>query len=162
MLNKLFKKAKLLKIYAPINGEIVPLESVPDPVFSQKMMGEGVAIIPNNGNVSSPVEGEVVQVAPTKHAVGLRAEDGTEVLIHVGLETVELKGNGFSLNVNVGDKVSVGDSLMEVDLNYIRENAENIITPIVITNSQESGKSYEITNEKSAAAGETIIISSGK
>ena len=96
MLSKLFKKRKL-QIYAPVNGEVIPLDQVPDPVFSQKMMGEGVAIMPHNGNIHAPIEGTVILVSDTKHAIGLRSSDGTEILIHIGLETVSLKGKGFTV-----------------------------------------------------------------
>ena len=142
MLSNLFKKRKL-QIFAPVNGEIIPLDQVPDPVFSQKMMGEGVAIMPDKGNIHAPVEGTVVLVSDTKHAIGLRSNDGTEILIHVGLETVSLKGKGFTVLVETGDKVSVGQSLIEVDWDYIREHAKSIITPIVITNSNERNVQYD-------------------
>lgn len=153
-----FKKEKL-HIVAPVNGSIVPIEEVPDPVFSQKMMGEGVAILPKEGNIFSPVNGKVILVAATKHAIGLRADDGSEILIHVGLETVALNGEGFKMAVHDGDKVSVGQLLMEVDWEYIRTHAKSTITPIVITNSQEGKKEYILTEEKEALQGRTVIIS---
>ncbi len=155
MLSKLFKKRKL-QIYAPVNGEIVSLEQVPDPVFSQKMMGEGIAIMPEKGNIHAPVEGTVVLVSDTKHAVGLRSDDGTEILIHIGLETVALKGEGFTVLVAAGDKVSMGQALIEVDWDYIREHAKSIITPIVITNSAERNVQLEITKE--GIMGETVLM----
>ncbi|WP_188455828.1 PTS sugar transporter subunit IIA [Virgibacillus oceani] len=158
MFKNLFKKSSNHKIYSPINGKIVPLEEVPDPVFSQKMMGEGVAIIPSTGKVVSPADGKIVQVPESKHAVGIQTDDGLELLIHIGLETVALKGEGFTPKVTVGDQVSVGDSLMEFDLAYIGEHAKDVITPIVITNSQTSGKTFEITEQKDGKAGETEII----
>ncbi|MFB4166974.1 PTS glucose transporter subunit IIA [Virgibacillus sp. JSM 102003] len=159
MFKNLFKKeSSNTKIYAPINGEIVSLEEVPDPVFSQKMMGDGIAIKPSEGQVYSPVEGEVVQIPETKHAIGLRTEDGIEILIHIGLETVSLEGKGFTINVSTGDKVSVGDSLMEFDLEYVRNNASSDISPIVITNGKDTGKSFSMTEEKESTAKETVII----
>jgi|SRR5690625_1080710 len=158
MLKNLFNKPKETKIFAPANGEIVALEDVPDPVFSQKMMGEGIAIVPAEGKIVSPVDGEIIQVPDTKHAIGIRSEDGMEILIHVGLETVALKGEGFNTNVQTGDQVSVGQALLDFDLEYVRENAENMITPIVITNSSNSDKQYTMTTEKEGSAGETVII----
>ncbi len=155
MLSKLFKKRKL-EIYAPVNGQIVPLDQVPDPVFSEKMMGEGIAIMPDKGNIHAPVEGTVVLVSDTKHAIGLRSNDGTEILIHIGLETVALKGEGFTVLVAAGDKVSVGQSLIEVDWDYIREHAKSIITPIVITNSAERNVQLEVTKE--GIMGETVLM----
>jgi len=161
MFKNLFKKSqeeKDLQIYAPLNGKIVPLEDVPDPVFNQKMMGEGIAITPNEGKVVCPVEGKIVQVPETKHAVGIEAKDGTEILIHIGLETVALKGEGFTMNVAMGDSVSVGDSLIDFDLDYIKEQASDIVTPIVITNSNDGDKSFVMTEEKEATAGETVLM----
>lgn len=134
------------------------LEEVPDPVFSQKILGQGIAIIPHEGKVHAPVNGEVIQVAPTKHAVGVRAEDGTEILIHVGLETVSLKGKGFTLEIGVGDTVTVGQPLLTFDLEYTRTHAKSIVTPIVITNSQHSAKQYKLTEDKAGKMGETVII----
>ncbi|MEO2078555.1 MAG: PTS glucose transporter subunit IIA [Bacillus sp. (in: firmicutes)] len=153
----IFKKEKLA-IFAPVNGEIIPLSEVPDPVFSQKMMGEGIAMVPEEGKVSSPVKGSVILVADTKHAVGIRAVDGTEILVHVGLETVSLNGEGFTVAVNVGDKVAAGQLLMKVDLDTIKARAKSIITPIVITNSHENGKQYRFTQDKKGTIGETVII----
>ncbi|MBP1947437.1 PTS sugar transporter subunit IIA [Virgibacillus litoralis] len=163
MFKNLFKKeSSNTKIYAPINGEIVSLEEVPDPVFSQKMMGDGIAIKPNKGQVYSPVEGEVVQIPDTKHAIGLRTGDGIEILIHIGLETVSLEGKGFTINVSTGDKVSVGDSLMEFDLEYVRNNASSDISPIVITNGKDTGKTFSMTEERESIAGETVIITTSE
>ncbi len=155
MLSKLFKKRKL-QIVAPINGEIIPLDQVPDPVFSQKMMGDGVAIMPDKGNIHAPVEGTVILVSDTKHAIGLRSNDGTEILIHVGLETVLLKGMGFTTLVKAGDKVSLGQSLIEVDWDYIREHAKSIVTPIVITNSAE--RDVLCFHTKEGIMGETVLM----
>ncbi len=158
MLFNFFKKPKLLQIYSPINGQIIPLEEVPDPVFSERLMGEGVAIIPTEGNVYAPVEGTIILIASTKHAIGIQTEDGTEVLIHVGIETVSLDGKGFKMAVNMGDRVSVGQLLMEVDWTYIGTYAKSSITPIVITNSQDNAKQYTTTKEKIGIKGKTVIM----
>lgn len=147
-----------LEIVAPVNGDIIPLTEVPDPVFSEKMMGEGIAMTPSDGRFVSPVNGEIIQVPDTKHAVGIRAEDGSEILIHIGLETVGLKGEGFDAKVKEGDTISVGDLLIEADLDYISEHADSIITPIIITNSKDSEKTYEMSAEQHGHAGETIIM----
>ncbi|MFD2444967.1 PTS glucose transporter subunit IIA [Bacillus sp. CGMCC 1.16607] len=157
MLFNLFKKEKL-QIVMPVNGEIVPIEKVPDPVFSQKMMGQGIAVIPVGGNICAPVEGKIIQIAPTKHAIGILAKDGSEILIHIGLETVSLKGEGFKVDVSLGETVSVGQLLVKVDWEYIRTHAKSIITPIVITNSHGGDKVYTITEEKEGIQGETVIM----
>jgi PTS system glucose-specific IIA component len=153
-----FKKTKELNIYAPVSGEIIPLEEVPDPVFNQKMIGEGSAVVPANGDIVAPVDGKVIQVAPTKHAIGILTEDGTEILIHVGLDTVSLQGEGFQAAVKEGEMVSVGQTLLKVDWDYIKAHATSIVTPIVITNSHGSGKQFSFTSNKEGVAGKTVII----
>ncbi|MFJ7859116.1 PTS glucose transporter subunit IIA [Peribacillus sp. NPDC097206] len=160
MFSKLFKKTPKTPqlIYAPISGEILSIEEVPDPVFSQKMMGEGMAIVPIDGNVSSPVSGKVIQIAPTKHAIGVLADDGTELLIHVGLETVALKGEGFDVKVNVGDSITVGQLLLTYHLQHIKEHAKSDMLIMVITNSQTNTHKYEMSLDKVARMGETVVI----
>ncbi|WP_077324907.1 PTS sugar transporter subunit IIA [Virgibacillus siamensis] len=158
MFKKMFGK-KEVSIVAPLNGELVPLEEVPDPVFNQKMMGDGIAIKPADGKVCAPADGKIIQIPETKHAIGLRTADGVEILIHIGLETVSLKGEGFTVKTEVGKQVTAGDALLEFDLEYVRENASDTVTPIVITNGKESGKHFSISEEKECQAGETVIIS---
>lgn len=157
----IFKKSKL-QIFTPVTGKIISIEEVTDPVFSEKMMGEGVAVIPTEGNIYAPVDGTIIQIAPTKHAIGILAEDGTEILIHVGLETVSLKGEGFKVAVSMGDNVSVGQLLMEVNWEYIGTHAKSTVIPIVITNSHEGKKRYLITEEKKALQGKTVLITASE
>ncbi|MDI4707194.1 PTS glucose transporter subunit IIA, partial [Pseudoalteromonas shioyasakiensis] len=108
--------------------------------------------------IVSPVNGKVVQIPDSRHAIGLKTDNGTEVLIHVGLETVALGGKGFTLNVSEGDKVRVGQPLLNVDLSYISENASSVITPVVITNSNDIDKKITLSEEKEAKAGETVLV----
>ena len=108
------------------------LGEVPDPVFSQKIVGDGMAVIPSEGKLLSPVDGEIISVADTKHAYGLRTAEGLELLIHVGLETVHLNGECFQVFVKPGDKVKAGDLLAEVDLAYLKERGINPITPVLV------------------------------
>lgn len=136
-LKKLFGKNEVKTaevLVAPITGKVIPLEEVPDPVFAQKMMGDGIAIEPTEGTVVSPVNGEIVQFFPTKHAIGIKSETGVEILIHVGLETVGMNGEGFEALVKVGDKVTVGTPLLTFDIELIKEKAKSIVTPIILTN----------------------------
>ncbi|MGQ0453528.1 glucose PTS transporter subunit IIA, partial [Bacillus sp. SS-TM] len=121
-------------IVAPLTGAVKNIEEVPDPVFAGRMMGDGVAIDPTEGVVVSPVDGEIVQLFHTKHAIGIKAKNGTEILIHVGLETVKMEGEGFEAHVSEGQAVKAGDKLISFDLELIREKAKSTITPIVITN----------------------------
>ncbi|MCG7420017.1 glucose-specific PTS transporter subunit IIBC [Macrococcoides goetzii] len=142
-------------IYAPITGEVVELSTVPDQVFSQKMMGDGVAIKPEEGLVVAPFDGEVKMDFPTKHALGLESNDGIEVLIHFGLETVGLKGAGFEMLVKPGDHVTKGQTLLKVDLEYIRANADSDITPIIFTNLTD--KSMHNIKYGHTVAGDAIL-----
>ncbi len=125
-------EGRTMAILAPMTGQTVALERVPDPIFSQKMIGDGVAVIPEDGRIYSPVTGEILSVADTLHAYSFRTEDGIEMLIHVGLETVSLKGACFKSYVNTGDKVKAGDLIAEVDLKMLQEKQINAITPILI------------------------------
>jgi sugar PTS system EIIA component len=137
MFKKLFGKkenVKSLQLVSPVTGKSVPLESVQDPVFAEKMMGDGMAFDPSEGKVVSPVEGEIIQVFPTKHAIGIRAINGAEILIHIGLETVSMKGEGFTSHVEQGNSVKPGDTLVTFDLDLIREKAKSTVTPVIITN----------------------------
>ncbi|WAA09761.1 PTS sugar transporter subunit IIA [Fervidibacillus albus] len=158
MLNKFFKRRRSLSIIAPMNGQLIPIEQVPDQVFSEKMMGNGIAIDPTDGNVFFPIDGEVILIPETKHAIGLRAIGGTEILIHIGLETVSLNGAGFHLLVEVGDQISVGQKLAEVQLDYIQTHATSAITPIVVTNDSRGEKTYSISDHREAIAGKTVIL----
>ncbi|WP_078553732.1 PTS sugar transporter subunit IIA [Bacillus alkalicellulosilyticus] len=160
MLGKLFgKKLAEVKetIVAPLTGEVKELEEVPDPVFSQKMMGDGFAIVPSEGFVVSPVEGKIIQFFHTKHAVGIQSKTGLEILIHVGLETVSMNGEGFTAHVKEGDKVRVGDTLITFDLDLISKKAKSTITPVVITNS-DSVESIERETESQAEKGKTALL----
>ncbi len=131
---KLFKRKKYIEILSPMSGLIVSIEDVPDEVFSQKMVGDGIAIQPREGIVNSPCDGKIVQVFPTKHAIGIETDGGLQILIHIGIDTVELEGKGFKTFVDNGDIVKAGDKLVEVDLDYLKGNGKPIITPVVITN----------------------------
>lgn len=153
-----FLKKKMIKFYSPVNGEIVPIEKVPDPVFSEKMMGEGIAIEPKDGMIHSPADGTIMLVSPTKHAIGIRTEDGSELLIHVGLETVSMGGKGFSVFIEEGSEIKTGQKLMKVDLDYIKASAKSSIIPIVITNGQDTQMKYSFTHEKNAEVGKTVLF----
>ena len=137
-------KEMLKGVYAPLNGKVVSLDEVPDPVFSGKVLGEGCAIIPIDGKIYSPVNGEVSSVAETLHAYGFTSEDDLEVLIHFGLETVGLKGEGFVAHVKEGDKVKVGDLIAEVDMDLLREKELNTITPVLICGGVEDEEELSI------------------
>lgn len=143
---------------APLEGEILPLTAVPDHVFSGKMMGDGFAIEPTDGVITSPVSGTVMNVFPTKHAIGLLSENGKEILIHVGLDTVNLKGEGFETLIKQGDTVKQGQALLRFDLDYIKEHATSTITPIIFSNLAE-GEFIQLHKKGHVKMGEANIIS---
>ncbi|WP_175639405.1 PTS sugar transporter subunit IIA [Metabacillus schmidteae] len=144
MFKSLFTQKKE-PVHAPLTGKLVSLEEVPDPVFSQKMMGDGIAIDPSENQVFSPVDGEVVSVFPTKHAITIRSKSGAELLIHMGLETVKLNGEGFHVLVGEGDKIKIGNPIAEFDINKVSNTGTKIITPIVLLN----GEQFKIENRQS-------------
>jgi len=122
------------KFVSPIKGEIKSITEVPDAVFSGKMMGDGFAILPSEGTIVSPVKGKIVNLFPTKHAIGILSDGGREILIHVGIDTVNLKGKGFEALVAENDQVEAGQPLLKVDFDAIKDQVPSIITPIVFTN----------------------------
>jgi PTS system glucose-specific IIA component len=126
-------------------------------VFAEKMMGDGLAIEPAEGLVVSPVDGEIMQVFPTKHAIGIRAKNGAEILIHIGLETVSLNGEGFQTYISEGDKVKTGDKLVAFDMEIIKEKAKSTVTPIIITNTDQAA-SLVIKGEGKVESGTSSII----
>ena len=118
----------------PIEGSIIPITEVEDQVFSQKMMGDGFAIVPSKGTVVSPIDGEIMNIFPTKHAIGIKSKQGYEILIHVGLDTVQLNGEGFNVLVQEGEKITKGQELLTFDLDFIKKSATSAVTPVIFTN----------------------------
>ena len=127
-----FLKRKVRDVYAPVDGQVVTLESVDDEVFSQKLVGDGMAVIPMSNIFTAPIDGVVTKIFTTNHAYSIKSNQDLEVMVHIGLETVALEGKGFTRIANEGDEVKAGDSIIEVDLAYIKEHAKDIITPIII------------------------------
>lgn len=140
-----------LEVLAPVNGTIHDLSKVNDEVFSQKLMGEGFAAQTEDGDIYSPVSGEVGMIFPTKHAIIVATDDGLEVLIHMGIDTVKLEGEGFELFCSVGDKVKAGDKLAHMDLEFIKSKGYETITPVIFTN-LEAGKTIEVSEGMSVKA----------
>lgn len=121
-------------VRSPIEGEIVPLTDVPDTIFSKQIVGPGVAIIPESREIRAPFEGQVTMISESKHAIRLKSKSGIELLIHVGIDSAKLGGLGFEAAVKAGDDIRVGDKLLEVNLDYLKEKGIDIITPVVVTN----------------------------
>ena len=150
------KEIKQEIIASPLIGKVVKLENVPDEVFASGAMGKGIAIDPDDGAVVAPAKGEVTLVFPTKHAIGLKTENGAEILIHIGMDTVSLAGKGFKSFVEVGDKVEAGQPLLEFDVNTIKAAGMPVITPVIVTNSDQ----YEdvlTTQERTVEAGDYLL-----
>ena len=127
---------KEISINAPVTGRVIPLSQIPDAAFAEGAMGKGVGIEPHEGKVYAPFEGDVEMLFDTKHAIGLVSEQGVNVLIHVGLDTVELNGQYFTAHVNTGDHVQKGQLLIEFDMDKIAENY-SLITPVLVTNTED-------------------------
>jgi glucose PTS system EIICBA or EIICB component len=144
-------------IVMPVNGELMDISNVPDPVFSERMTGDGFAILPHDGVICSPVYGKVFNVFPSKHAIGIMSDGGKEVLVHIGVNTVKLKGQGFNVLVQEGDLVAAGQPILEVDLDYVKEHAPSIISPIVFSNLPE-GASVTLHKTGKLPKGEADII----
>lgn len=142
-----FKSISGSSVKAPVNGKAVSLKEVSDPTFSQEILGKGVAIIPADGHVVSPVNGTVITIFETLHAIGLKADSGEEILIHIGLDTVKLGGKYFTARAKSGDRVSVGTPLVDVDIEKVKEEGYDVITPIIISNSAEYGDILTVTDQ---------------
>lgn len=144
-----------VKTYAPADGTVVELEEVDDPVFSGKLMGDGYALRPTSNDIYAPVAGEVVMVANTKHAVGIKTEEGLEVLVHMGIDTVGLEGQGFGLFVKEGDKLEKGSHIAVMDLDFIKENDKQTDIMVIVTNS-ENIEGILLNETRDVKAGEEV------
>ncbi len=137
LFGKLFgsKEEQQLVVTSPLTGKVLRMEDVPDQAFSQKMMGDGFAIDPTSGDVYAPIDAEIALVfEATGHAIGLKTEEGMEILLHFGVDTVNLQGEGFDVKVKQGDKVKAGDLLLSVDLETVKAKAPSVVTPVIFTN----------------------------
>ena len=149
---------KKLEVAAPLTGTIKPLEEVPDSTFADKILGDGAAILPKEGKVIAPVNGAVAAIMDTKHGIMLKSEEGLEILIHVGLETVSLNGKYFTAHVKNGDKVKKGDILLEFDMEEIQLEGYQLITPVVVTNSNDYIKTICMEEKETAVkAGDRFL-----
>ena len=154
----LFKKNKAVcHLAAPIDGHTMSLEEVKDPVFAQKMMGDGIAVRSSGDVVVAPADGEICLFPKTKHAIGLKLDNGVEVLIHIGLDSVDLKGEGFTQLAQVGDHVKMGTPLLKIDRAFAESKGVSLDTPMIIVNYTD----YEILayhHDMDVKAGETVVV----
>lgn len=150
-------KNKTKQIKAPISGKAIDLSKVNDPVFSNRLMGDGIAIEINDDILYAPMDGKIVVIANTLHAIGLSNDDGIEILMHVGLDTVNLNGEGFSALVEVDQKVKAGTPLLKIDRKLLAEKRIDCVTPIIVTNSNNKKIEIICLNQEVTSNEDTII-----
>ncbi|WP_115718246.1 PTS glucose transporter subunit IIA [Gallaecimonas mangrovi] len=145
-----------IPIYAPISGELVDIEAVPDVVFAEKIVGDGIAIRPTAHQVVAPVNGTIGKIFETNHAFSIESDEGIEIFVHIGIDTVELKGEGFLRVAQEGQKVQKGEPILECNLSYLEENARSTLTPIVVSNMDDFRHIRKKTGK--VKAGEDVIL----
>lgn len=154
------KSAKKVEVNSPLTGQAVPLSQVPDEAFAAGHMGQGIAIEPSEGRLVAPFDGTVAHVIKTKHAVMLEEKaTGLQYLFHIGINTVGLKGEGYTSHVNVGDSVKAGQTLIEFDIDAIKAAGYPVVTPVIVTNADELTSSVEgHTGNVTAGSGSVLSI----
>lgn len=151
------KEMKAMTIAAPANGKVIALEKVEDEAFAQGAVGKGVAILPTDGKIYAPADGQITTVFPTKHAIGMQCENGAELLIHVGLNTVELNGKYFTVHVKDGETVKKGQLLLECDIEQIRKAGYLLTTPVLVTNTDQMSVTCRLAHGAQVTAGEAML-----
>ena len=159
MFNLFKKKEKKHVIGSPAKGKAVSLKEVNDPTFAEEMLGKGAAVIPEEGKIYAPADGEIGMVCDTLHAVSMTTDFGAEILIHIGLDTVKMKGDGFTGHVKAGDHVKKGDLLLEVDLEKVKTAGYDTITPVLVCNTPDYASVEGIQADAVNAGDDLIIIS---
>ena len=148
---------KELTLLAPVSGRTLPLEEVPDPVFAQKLTGDGAAIEAKGNVAVAPADGEVVMIFKTNHAYALRLDNGLEILVHIGVDTVKLNGNGFKRLIDEGEKVKAGTPIIGFDADIIKEGGFSCITPVLITNMEVTKSMKAVFNSEVTHGIDAII-----
>lgn len=145
-----------VEIFAPLSGDIVNIEDVPDVVFSEKIVGDGIAIRPNGNKMVAPVDGVIGKIFETNHAFSMESADGIELFVHFGIDTVELKGEGFTRIAEEGQQVKRGDTIIEFDLELLESKAKSVLTPVVISNMDEISHIEKKSGE--VVAGDSVVL----
>lgn len=158
MFNFFKKKEDKYVLGAPAKGKAVPLSQVSDPTFAEEMLGKGMAVIPSEGKIYAPADGEIGMVFDTLHAVSMTTDFGAEVLIHVGLDTVKMNGDGFTGHVKAGDHVKKGDLLLEVDLEKVKAAGYDSITPMLVCNTTDYASVEGITGSDVNPGDDAVVI----
>ncbi|MCR0346897.1 PTS glucose transporter subunit IIA [Erysipelotrichaceae bacterium AF15-26LB] len=155
---KFFKKKMDENVYAPVNGTCIALEYVKDQVFASGMMGKGVAFQLDEDTIYAPCDGTLVMIADTRHAFGLQAENGLEILIHIGLDTVNLNGEGLLVLKEKGSMVKKGEPVIKIDMPFMKQHNIDLTTPMIVTNAQDMALTFSHIGDK-VCKGEDIVIS---
>lgn len=150
------KDGNTIEIVAPLSGDIVKIEDLPDVVFAEKIVGDGVAIKPSGNKIVAPVDGTIGKIFETNHAFSIESDSGIELFVHFGIDTVELKGEGFKRIAEEGQHVKKGDVVIEFDLPLLEEKAKSVLTPIVISNMDEIKELTKLSGH--VTEGETVIL----
>ncbi|CAM2772858.1 PTS glucose transporter subunit IIA [Vibrio rarus] len=145
-----------IEIISPLSGEIVNIEDVPDVVFAEKIVGDGIAIKPTGNKIVAPVNGTIGKIFETNHAFSIESTDGIELFVHFGIDTVELKGEGFTRIGSEGQEVKAGDTIIEFDLAFLEEKAKSTLTPVVISNMDEIKELNKLSG--AVTVGETPVL----
>lgn len=127
----------VVNVYAPVSGKVVAIEKVPDPVFSEKIVGDGLAIEPKGKTIKAPIDGRIGKIFETNHAFSIESPQGLEIFVHFGIGTVELRGNGFKRLAEEGQEVKMGDPILEFDLDYLKQHTDSLLTPVLIANMED-------------------------
>ena len=150
------------EILSPLAGTIIPIDQVPDPVFASKAMGDGFGVVPTSGAVVAPVSGKISMVAKTAHAFGLKTESGVEILVHMGIDTLELKGAPFNLTIARGDTVEAGASVGTMDLAAVEAAGKSTTTMVIFTNQKKHGGEFAVTDYAAQSVpGESLMADRG-
>ena len=157
MFDFLKKKDKVIEIGAPVKGKAVPISQVSDPTFGEEILGKGVAIQPADGKIYAPADGTIEMLFDTKHAVSMTTTEGVELLVHIGLDTVALKGEHFTAHKGNGDAVKKGDLLISVDLEAVKAAGYDVITPMVVCNTSDY-QTVEAVTGSDVNPGDTVLI----
>ena len=145
-----------IEVFSPLTGEIVKIEDVPDVVFAEKIVGDGVAIKPTGNQIVAPMSGKIGKIFETNHAFAIESDEGIELFVHFGIDTVELKGEGFKRIAEEGQQVKAGDTIIEIDLPFLESRAKSVLTPVVISNMDSITDLVKLSGE--AEAGKTVIM----
>ncbi|WP_133406942.1 PTS glucose transporter subunit IIA [Parashewanella tropica] len=151
------QQTQTVDIYSPVSGEIVSIEQVPDIVFAEKIVGDGIAIKPVGSTIHAPIDGKIGKIFETNHAFNIKSENGLELFVHFGIGTVELQGNGFSRLAKEGQEVKAGEPILTFNLDYIAEQVESTLTPVVLANMEDVKNINK--NLGKVSAGEDVIFS---